>query len=205
MGVIHSCLYDVSHWSVQESGQAYAAIAGVFAAVMLPLLGLFLSNPRTQETDSAVGRRIAVFIFGAFIFALTSAFFYGVISGDNVCIRANLLDGPASLLLGMSASLSFVALCWIVRLHHGDEHIVDIFGEYALLGIGFASAEIFFTFMQMFLSVRGSIDSWPRNPLPSLVLGCVFRRSCTVVPTLLNTGREAVPEPLRSNETRSRI
>ena len=162
------CTYVAAHWSIKSSSVAYSATAGVFAAVMLPFIGVILSgNTQALESDTRAHMasiRMPILVLGAFLFCLTAAFFYGDISGDSSCIRANLVDGPASFLFGQGAAMSIVGLVWFVELRHAHKDTRQAFQSAAILGLIFIAIEVLLTILQMLLSTRGSKSMWPRIP-----------------------------------------
>jgi len=201
--VVTYCNYVSTHWSVKESAVAYSAVAGVFAAVMLPFLGVVLSsNSQARDNPDDPGGlasiRMPSLILGAFLFCLTASFLYGVISGDTACIRANLVDGPAAFLFGLGAAMSFVALAWLAELWQAPDRTRQVFQDFAILGVLFIAAEVLFTIMQMLLSARGSTAYWPSIADTVLILAPPsIAGLATVVLYYLKVGLGAVGALLR--------
>ena len=154
----HYCIWVSQSWSVQHSALGYLTLSGVLAAVMLPLVALVI--PQKRGDDDVAREHAVTAIFGSFIFCVTSAFFYGVISGDSLCIRANFTDGPASVLLGLGGSMAIVGICWLVSLWSGDSRLLFRVRTLGLVGILFVSFEVLITIEQMVISMHASRRSW---------------------------------------------
>ena len=175
-------------WSVMKSAGTYSATAGLFAVVLIPLL-LLLLDRKKQEEDAVLARhKVIALILGSCAYAFSASFLYGVIAGDNNCIRANVVDAPASILFGTAACLAFVALTWLIVMHSKDgsatsqqgckedetntpktedtveKGVNDLITQaqyLALLVIVIVSGEVDVTLMQVQLSAQANSNNFP--------------------------------------------
>jgi hypothetical protein len=179
--ITQSCTTLGGGWSITHATSSYAEVSGIFAAVMLPFLGLILTAS-VPDPSQRWKSRAPILIFAAFVFLVTAAYLYSLVSGDYDCTRANVAAVPIGLLFATGAALSLVGICWLVQDNRVSRFACNIFILIAFAAFVVISISAAVTLIDMVVySSRSS--GWP--PLhdsvlvllpPGLIIGLGFYR-----------------------------
>lgn len=160
-------------WSFLGSASSHSQFAGVLAGFVLAIMAVLLTQGGNEDK-----RALALTLFSAAFFVLgVDSVLFGIVAGDQICLRAQIEGLVASGLLTLGAALTLAGLAWLFDISFGGNGagrqelvrmaVVIAYGT-QFVGISLVSGTVQHVLED--LSEHGSLPHWAVWAYTALVL-----------------------------------